>query len=112
MALQGFCTTDFLFACLVIAALLVAKNSIIDCHGIVIQKADSRWHDSDKACKVDTCGLTLVAPLTQAERSLEPPFQEEVCAFCHIMYFAATTMRMNLFSKRQALQPVSIHNFN
>ena len=30
---------------------------------ILAQKADDRWHCSDKACKLDICGLTLVAQL-------------------------------------------------
>ena len=37
------------------------KNNIIDCYEILVQKTDYRWHGSDKACKLDICGQTLIA---------------------------------------------------
>ena len=41
----------------------MAKNNIIDCNEILVQKADYRWHGSDKVCKLEICGQTLVPPL-------------------------------------------------
>ena len=38
-------------------------KEIIDCFEILVQKTDYSWHGSDKACKVDICGQTLVPPL-------------------------------------------------
>ena len=35
------------------------KNNIFDRLEILVQKADLRWHGSDKAGKLNTCGLIL-----------------------------------------------------
>ena len=54
MACLGFCLET--------AALQVAKNDIMDFYEFLVQKTDYRWHDRDKACKLDSCGQTLVDP--------------------------------------------------
>ena len=59
MGRLGFVPQRSIFHALPLQHIWWWRNNIFDCYEILVQKADFRWHDSDKACKLDIYGLIL-----------------------------------------------------